>query len=435
MTVFNFSPSDQLIQALTGLGVLIAAGVVLRYVLHYVASRLARPVRERAQDNAVIAVLLAPKVLRRMAQVVPSLVLQIGIGSVPGLPDGWRALIGNVAVALTVFAVMRVLLAVLDEVLERKQPSTGTGALRARSIKSQIQLAKLVVVMAAAVVMVAALIDKSPLIVLSGLGAMSAVLMLVFRDTLLSFTAGVQLSSNDMLRLGDWIEMPQVGADGDVIDIALNTVKVQNFDKTITTIPTWRLVSESYRNWRGMSESGGRRIKRVLLVDATSIAFLSDDQIDTLSSIALLEDYLAEKRNALSSTGAEQAARLGERSRLPANRRRLTNLGTYRAYAHAYLRARPDIRDDATLMVRMLDPTDRGIPLEVYCFASTVDWDRYERIQADVFDHLLAILPEFGLRVFQQPGGYDMQLLAEGRPHHAEDMDADHAGGARVIRH
>ena len=200
---------------------------------------------------------------------------------------------------------------------------------------------------------------------------MSAVLMLVFKDTILSFTAGVQLSSNDMLRIGDWIEMPQVGADGDVIDIALHTVKVQNFDKTITTIPTWRLMSESYRNWRGMNESGGRRIKRTLQIDASSIRFLDAQQMAYFSGFALLQDYMQGKRSEVEHANAEARATLGERVELVANQRRLTNIGTLRAYIMAYLQAHPGIHQGMTLMVRALEPTPEGVPLELYCFTST----------------------------------------------------------------
>ncbi len=265
---------------------------------------------------------------------------------------------------------------------------------------------------AAVVVMIAALADKSPLIVLSGFGAMSAVLMLVFQDTIKSFAAGLQIEGNDMLRVGDWIEMPQAGADGDVIDIALNTVKVQNWDKTIVTIPTWKLMSESFKNWRGMSESGGRRIKRTLMIDAGSIRFLDDEEIDRLSEVELIADYVREKASAVKVSRSMKASELGEAlARVPANQRRLTNLGTFRAYTNAYLQANSSIHKDMTLMVRMMQPTAEGVPMELYCFTTTTRWVDYEAIQGDLFDHLLAILPEFGLRVFQAPGGADMRGL------------------------
>jgi miniconductance mechanosensitive channel len=255
------------------------------------------------------------------------------------------------------------------------------------------------------VLIIAALIDRSPLLLLSGLGAMTAVLMLVFRDTLMSLVAGVQLSSHDMLRVGDWIEMPQLNADGDVIDIALHTVKVQNWDKTITSIPTHRLISESFRNWRGMSESGGRRIRRALLLDQGAVHFLEPEERERLRRFAVIDDYLARKREELDAWNATLIAA----GRDPVNTRRVTNLGTFRAYVEAWLRAHPRIRQDMTLLVRQLAPGPCGLPLEIYCFTATTAWGEYEAIQADVFDHLLAILPEFGLRVWQQPGGGDLR--------------------------
>jgi miniconductance mechanosensitive channel len=275
---------------------------------------------------------------------------------------------------------------------------------RTRSIKGYVQLGKIALYVVAAIAIVATIIDRSPWLLLSGLGAMSAVLLLVFKDTIMSFVASVQLTSNDMLRVGDWIEMPQVGADGDVVDIALHTVKVQNWDKTITTIPTWRLISESFRNWRGMQQSGGRRIKRTLCIDAGSVGFLDEAEIARLSKLHLLGDYLSEKQRSL----ADANAALGIAAGVPANTRRLTNLGTFRAYALAYLTAHPNIHDGMTCMVRSLQPSATGIPVELYCFTNTIVWAEYERVQGDVFDHLLAILPEFGLRMYQNPAGADL---------------------------
>jgi miniconductance mechanosensitive channel len=236
---------------------------------------------------------------------------------------------------------------------------------------------------------------------------MAAVLMLIFQDTLLSLVASVQISSSDMVRVGDWIEMPQLNADGDVIDIALHTVKVQNWDKTISTIPTKRFISDPFKNWRGMQESGGRRIKRSLLLDQTSISFLSPEQIARLQRFLLLGQYLSSKQSELLSWNTE----LAEASQEPANTRRVTNIGTFRAYVEHYLRRHPDIHQEMTQLVRQLHPTADGLPLELYCFTTTIAWARYEAIQSDIFDHLLAILPEFGLRVFQHPSGVDMREL------------------------
>ena len=284
----------------------------------------------------------------------------------------------------------------------------------ARPIKGYLQVVKIIVYAGATILIAAALMEQSPLLLLSGLGAMAAVLMLVFKDTILSLVASVQLTSNDMLRVGDWIEMPQLHADGDVIDIALHTVKVQNWDKTITTIPTHRLITESYKNWRGMFETGGRRIKRTLLVDQGSVRFLSPDERIALQRFALIEDYLVQKQSELERSNAAVHEAGGDL----VNTRRVTNIGTFRAYVLAYLHAHPSISQDMTLLVRQLQPTPQGLPLEIYAFTKTTAWAAYEAIQADIFDHLIAILPEFGLQLFQSPSGKDVErlVLMHGRP-------------------
>ena len=381
-----------------------------RGLAHLILTRGFGRLAEAAQSR-VTRVALHRSVLARLAQVVPSLVVQLTVGLVPFLPEAAATVIRNVAVAVTVLHVVRVIMALLDAVHEEHARSGADRVLPTRSIKSHVQLAKLAMMLLGGIVMVAALIDRSPLILLSGLGAMSAVLMLVFKDTLLSFTAGLQLASNDMLRVGDWIEMPQLGADGDVIDIALHTVKVQNWDKTITTIPTWRLMSESFRNWRGMSEAGGRRIKRTIRLDAASVRFLRDDDVARLKQIALLRPYLEAKELDVRRTNSELQHRLGALAVEPANQRRLTNLGTFRAYVQAYLRQHPAIHKQMTLMVRAMEPSSEGVPMELYCFTATTAWAEYEGIQSDIFDHLLAILPEFGLRLYQRPSGNDVASM------------------------
>ena len=255
------------------------------------------------------------------------------------------------------------------------------------------------------IVTLAVLMDKNPTVFLSGVGALTAVLMLVFKDTLLSFVASIQLASNDMLRVGDWLEMPQLGADGDVIDIALHTVKVQNWDKTISTIPTHRLINDSFKNWRGMSESGGRRIKRRINVDMSSIRFLTEDEIDRLEGFALLKDYIAEKKKDIAAYNKEHASGPDVIHKA----RRLTNIGCFRAYIAAYLREHPKIHREMTFLVRQLQSTPQGLPIEVYVFTNITNWNEYEGIQSDIFDHLLAIAGEFGLQVFQDPSGADFR--------------------------
>ncbi|RYF00849.1 MAG: mechanosensitive ion channel [Comamonadaceae bacterium] len=400
-------------QTAFGLAALALLAMLARALTLSVLCRMFDHLRDSAQTRW-LQVLLDSKVLRRVAQIAPSVVVQAGIGSVPHLPASAAEVIRNVAVALTVLHAVRALNALLDAALAQQQREEAAQQPTGRSIKSYVQLGKLLLALVGAIVIVAALVDRSPLLLLSGLGAMSAVLMLVFKDTILSFTAGLLLSTNDMLRVGDWIEMPQVGADGFVIDIALHTVKIQNWDKTITTVPTWRLMSESYRNWRGMFGSGGRRIKRTLRLDTASIRFLEPDDMNRLSRIALLQPYMEGKRREVSETNAAVHARLGPQAAEPANQRRLTNIGTFRAYVDAYLRAHPGIHQDMTLMVRTMEPTPEGAPVELYCFTATTAWVEYEAIQGDVFDHLLAILPEFGLRAYQSPSGSDIRLGLQG---------------------
>ncbi len=408
MIFSNLSDIEPWIQMTLGLALLALLAVSARVVAQWLLVRVVNRLQSGAQVRWV-QIMLGNVVLRRLAQLVPSLVIQAGILGVPHLPESASTVISNVAVALMVLQVVRILTAMLDALNVSRESNKGLVGAQVRSIKSYVQLTKLMLTFFGGIVIVATLIDRSPLILLSGLGAMSAVLMLVFKDTILSFTAGVQLASNDLLRVGDWIEMPQVGADGDVIDIGLNTVKVQNWDKTITTIPTWRLMSESYRNWRGMSQSGGRRMKRSLRLDMNSVHFLPEAEIQHLSRIALMRPYLEGKQRDILQTNTNLRATLGERASEPANLRRLTNLGSFRAYAEAYLRAHIGIHQGMTLMVRTLEPTSEGVPIELYCFTTTTAWVPHEGVQGDIIDHLLSILPEFGLKIYQSPSGSDFR--------------------------
>ncbi len=345
-------------------------------------------------------------VIRRLAHVVPALVLAAGFAVIPDLPAVVVTVVHNLSSAFIVLTVALAISGALDvaNLFYQRRPDAA-----AKPIKGYVQVFKIVMFTVAVILMIATLIDRSPLILLSGLGAMAAVLMLVFKDTLLSLVASVQIASNDMVRVGDWIEMPQLNADGDVIDIALHTVKVQNWDKTIPTIPTMRLITDSFRNWRGMSEAGGRRIQRSLFIDQNSVRFFSTEESDRLDRFALLKDYLATKAGELKDWNA----RLEAQGRDPVNARRLTNVGTFRAYVECYLRSHPDIHQDMTLMVRQNAPGPDGLPLEIYCFTNTTKWGEYEAIQSDIFDHLLAIIAEFGLRIYQHPGGADVRGLSD----------------------
>lgn len=384
------------LQAVTGLGLLVLAALLANYVLKRVILRAAAPYLDTKTQTS-------DKAASWLATVVPLLIISRGVEFVRHLPTDIETLIANVArgcIVLSIALALNYALSYAEEVYRRRPDAAS------RPIKGYIQVIKIVIFCAAAIMIISVLIGQSPLLLLSGLGAMAAVLMLVFKDTILSLVASVQLTSNDMLRVGDWIEMPSMNADGDVIDIALHTVKVQNFDKTITTIPTYKLIGDSYKNWRGMQNAGGRRIKRALPIDQNSVRFLSKEEVDNLRRFRLLKDYLARKDEELADWNAREMA--GDTN--PINARRMTNIGTFRAYVIAFLRAHPNISSKGfTLLVRQLDPTPLGLPLQVYCFTGTTNWIEYETIQSDIFDHLIAILPEFGLQLFQEPSGLDVR--------------------------
>lgn len=288
-------------------------------------------------------------------------------------------------------------------------------------LRGVFQSIKLIAAILAIVFGISTIIGKSPVILFSGLGAMTAILMLIFKDPIMGLVGGVQLSANRMLSVGDWLEMPKYGADGDVIDITLTSVKVQNWDKTITTIPTYALVADSFKNWRGMQESGGRRIKRSIRIDVTSVHFLSETQIADLRKADLLSDYIDTR---LSEIARHNAARCQEDLACLLNGRRLTNLGIFRAYLNQYLRTHPRIHPHLTMMVRQLEPDSDGIPIQLYAFANTTAWVEYEGIQSDIFDHVLAVVPQFGLRLHQTPTGHDIReavrFLARDRDRRSE---------------
>lgn len=390
------------LQSVAGLVGLLAAAALANLMVRRVVLRLID--RGLARLGLETGTAYLDPVARRLANVVPALVVARGVALLPHLPDDAVSALRNVAHACIVLAVVMALSAALDVVnaVYSRRPHAAS-----RPIKGYLQVVKIVLFAAATILIVAALMDQSPLLLLSGIGAMAAVLMLVFKDTILSLVASVQLTSNDMLRVGDWIEAPQFNADGDVVDIALHTVKVQNFDKTITTIPTYRLIAEPFRNWRGMTEAGARRIMRAIHIDQTSVRFLSADQKRELARFEALRRYIAEKEREIEGWNAQVAARGQD----VVNHRDMTNIGTLRAYIAGYLAQHPQLRQDLTQLVRQLPPGPEGLPIQVYCFADTTVWSQYEAIQADLFDHLLAVLPRFGLRLFQKPGGSDFHRL------------------------
>lgn len=280
---------------------------------------------------------------------------------------------------------------------------------RQRPIKGYVQIVKILISIFIIIIALATILGRSPWLLLSGLGALTAVLILVFKDSILGFIASIQLTSNDMVRIGDWIEMPKYGADGDVTDVTLHTVKVQNWDKTITTIPTYALISDSFINWRGMSDSGGRRIKRAIYIDMTSVKFCTSEMLDRFEKYQLLGDYIRAKKQEIAEYNKIHKIDASELI----NGRNLTNIGTLRAYISAYLRQHPKIHQDMTFLIRHLQPGEFGLPLEIYVFSNDQEWANYEGIQADIFDHILAVIPMFELKVFQRPTGSDVQALGK----------------------
>ena len=386
-----------LVIALIAVVVLVIDQIGRRYVLRLIHNILKRSPMK--WDD----LLVEHKVLLRAFPIIPLVVLQVAAPLVPGLSDGFLGFVLRLLDATMVLVVARTIAALFSVFLSfyERTPSNR------RPIKSYVQLATVFLYVVAGIFMVARLIDQSPWYFISGLGAMMAIITLVFRDTLLSLVAGVQLTNNDLLRVGDWIEMPQFNADGFVIDIALNTVSVQNWDKTITVVPTHKFLEHSFKNWRGMQESGGRRIKRSLYVNMASIRFLTDEEADRFSRFALLKDYIREKQYELETYNAAYA----DDPEAIVNARRLTNIGTFRAYITNYLRSHPSIHQDLTFLVRQLQPTAEGVPIEIYVFVNDVRWVIYEGVQADIFDHLLAIAPEFGLHIYQRPSSYDLEAV------------------------
>lgn len=379
-------------------GLAFLADYLLKKIIITTIYRIARKSKNDWDD-----IFVERKVFNRLAHLAPALIVYYSLQFIFDLP-GLVNFLGNVTQAYMVLVVVLVIDAVLNALHEiyRKLPIS-----QGRNIKGYVQVVKIVFYFIAVILIISIFSGEAPKVLLGGLGAMAAVLILVFRDTILGFVASIQLSANKMVNVGDWISMPKYDADGDVIDISLNTVKVQNWDKTIATIPTYALVSESFNNWKGMEESGGRRIKRAINIDMKSVTFLDKEQIEKLRNFYLLKDYINSKEKEIKDYNES----LNLDVSTVTNGRRMTNLGTFRKYLENYLHNHPKIHQDMTFLVRHLQPTDKGLPLEIYVFSNDQAWANYEAIQADIFDHILAIMPEFGLRVFQDPTGDDFRKL------------------------
>lgn len=383
--------------------IILLTAVAVHFILHRLVLR-AFEKRAQASQHLWLQIITQNKLFHRLAFTLQGII--VNVQATLWLQKGSESaeILSTCARLWVIIYAMLAFFSLLDVIFNLSQKLAAASQL---PLKGIFQGVKLIVAILVGILVISLLIGQSPAILISGLGAMAAVLMLVFKDPILGLVAGIQLSANDMLKLGDWLEMPKYGADGAVTDIGLTTVKVRNWDNTITTIPTWSLVSDSFKNWSGMSASGGRRIKRSISIDTTSIRFLSEDEQQNLIQARLLKPYMATRGEEIAQWNQQQ-----ETDASALNHRKMTNIGTFRAYLNEYLLNHPRIRQDMTLMVRQLAPDNQGLPIEIYAFTSTVIWREYEGIQADIFDHIFAVVGEFGLRIHQAPTGNDVRSLA-----------------------
>lgn len=392
------------LEMLTSLGILIFLAVIANFVAKQVVVRGIRKLISKIK-SANQSIFAQHSVIRRIANIVPAIVIMNGITTVPHLSE---KIIIFVQMASQAFIFLTIALAISEmlnifNLVYQRNPNAKN-----KPIKGYLQLVKLMIFIVCALMVLGTFLKKDVFTLLAGFGAMATILMLVFQNTILSLVASVQISSYDMVRIGDWISMPSLNADGDVIDMSLHTVTVQNFDKTYTTIPTNKLVTDTFINWRGMSEAGARRIKRALFIDQSSVHFMTEHEQEKLKNFLLLDQYLDTKQSELENFNHQLS------NQTVYNQRRLTNLGTFRAYIEFYLKQHSGIAQYQSLIVRQLQPTSDGLPLEIYAFTNTTVWTAYEAIQSDIFDHLLAIIPEFGLRIYQAPSGADVKSLSSG---------------------
>ena len=396
--------NQQWAQVTVSLIALIMAAIFVNYIVQKLLLRgLERLIKSTqfANDREI----RRHNVIPRLANIIPALVISYGISYSPNMPEIVSMVLLDVVNAFIIAMLSMATiggLSVINTIYERR------GS-KSRPITNFIQGAKIIILIGAGLLIVAQVGDKSISEVLLGLGAMAAVLTLIFRDSILSFIAGVQIAFSDTIRVGDWLSVPSQGADGTVVEISLYFVQIQNFDKTIAVIPIQKLVNESFKNWRGMTQSGGRRIKRYVSIDQTTVTFLNNQQLENLKKIEILEKYINDKDSEISQWNKTKS------SSSPVNTRQLTNIGTFRAYLTQYLKFHPRLQNKMTMMVRQLPSSQVGIPIEIYCFTDTTDWGDYEDIQADIFDHILAVLPTFELSVYQDVGGYDVRKL-QNRP-------------------
>jgi len=374
---------------------------VVKRILINVFSHLVRKTKTQWDD-----IVLERKVLNKISYMAPAyivyLLIPVALSESPQFADGLQVIVSVYMLFVLILILNSFLNAVLD-IYEQYEIS------KSKPIKGYVQVVKIVLYAIIGIIMLASLLGKSPIHLFTGLGALSAVLMLIFKDSILGFVGGIQLSANDMVRKNDWISMPKYGADGVVLDISLTTVKVQNWDKTISTIPTYSLISDSFQNWRGMEESGGRRIKRSIRIDMESVKFCTNEMLERFSKFQNVSAYVNDTEKLISEFNTKNNID----NTVLVNGRRQTNLGIFRAYLKGYLRNHPQIKQDMTFLVRQLHPTEQGLPMEIYVFSKVQEWAKYEDIQSDIFDHVLAVIPYFDLRVFQNPTGMDMKAFVK----------------------
>jgi len=390
----------------SGFLLVIAVAFIVFYIAKYIIVRWVHRMAVKSAshwDDSFVK----RKVFKRLAYLIPALIIHVSVQYV--IPD--YPITMAVVLKLINLYIVTVSVIVASSILDASNDIYNSYEIsKTRPIKGFIQVAKIFLYVVYAIVVITVIfLNSRGFGWLAGLGAFSAVLLLVFKDPILGFAGGIQLTTNDMLRIGDWIEMPKYNADGTVIDIAITTVKVQNWDKTITTIPTYFLVSDSYKNWRGMQESGARRIKRHILIDLNSIRFCTAEMLERFSQYDYVADYLTKTESELKEYNQQRKVDPG----VIINGHRQTNIGVFRAYLTAYLKDNPNLRQDLSLMVRQLQPTETGLPLEIYVFSKEQHWERFEEIQSDIFDHVLAGIKFFDLQLFQNPSGQDFQTLSK----------------------
>jgi miniconductance mechanosensitive channel len=374
------------------LGYFLTRWVIIR-IVHIIAKRT----KSQWDD-----IMVEKRVFHRLAYLAPALIINYLFSA---RLESLEFIVNTINLIVSLYIVV-VMLQVVMAVLKSVNEIYNTYEIsRTKPIKGYIQVIQIIAFILAILAVITIILGSENIGWVAGLGAFSAVLLLVFKDPILGFVGGIQLSANNMVRIGDWIEMPKYGADGTVIDISLTTVKVQNWNKTITTIPTYTLVTDYFKNWRGMEESGGRRIKRSINIDMSSIKFCTPEMLERFRKFQHVSDYVDETEKEIETYNQE----FNIDNTVLVNGRRQTNIGVFRAYLRGYLKRNPNFNMDMTFLVRHLQPTDKGLPIEVYVFSKVQSWAEYENIQADIFDHILAVIPEFDLRVFQSPSGADFK--------------------------